>query len=306
MRIARIYRLTRSAMQAGAKHPAEWRIEWEVAPDGHRWANPVMGWASSGDAVQAMQLRFPSSESAIQFAKRQVMSLRGISEPRKFSVEEWKKRCEQVGLSREVFCSDLNAMVLNFLMVEGYQDAAAKFIAEARLTTPSGFEQMQERMIIQEAIHRGDVISAIEKINELDSELLDTHPAVHFMLLRLELIERMRAMMCSPNADVTPILEFAAVHLAPRAHTNTAFLEELESAMALLCFSSDNIAPALKPLLDLSLRRTVASHVNAAILESQGLIQESKIKTLLRLWGWSQKKLRQNADFPAFDFTATN
>ncbi|KTW32330.1 uncharacterized protein T551_00420 [Pneumocystis jirovecii RU7] len=57
-------------MQAGAPHPAEWRIEWEVAPDGHRWANPVMGWASSGDALQAMQLRFPSRESAIQFAEK--------------------------------------------------------------------------------------------------------------------------------------------------------------------------------------------------------------------------------------------
>lgn len=126
------------------------------------------------------------------------------------------------------------------------------------------------------------------------------------MLLRLELIERMRTMMSSPNADVMPVLEFATIHLAPRAPKNVAFMEDLESAMALLCFSSNNVVPALKPLLDLSLRKTVASHVNEAILESQGLVQESKIKTLLRLWGWSQKKLRQDADFPAFDFTGTD
>lgn len=69
-RTARIYRCKRTSMQAGAPHPAEWRIEWEVSPDGHRWANPVMGWASSGDALQAMQLRFPSRESAIQFAEK--------------------------------------------------------------------------------------------------------------------------------------------------------------------------------------------------------------------------------------------
>lgn len=67
--------------------------------------------------------------------------------------------------------SDMNAMILNFLMVEGYQEAAVKFIEEARLETPAGLEKVGERVEIQNAIHRGDVRSAIEKINELNPEV---------------------------------------------------------------------------------------------------------------------------------------
>lgn len=56
-------------------------------------------------------------------------------------------------------------------MVEGYQEAAVKFIEEARLETPAGLEKVGERVEIQNAIHRGDVRSAIEKINELNPEV---------------------------------------------------------------------------------------------------------------------------------------
>ncbi|KAG4302596.1 hypothetical protein PCK1_001180 [Pneumocystis canis] len=385
-RRVRIYRSTRNPMQAGAQHPMIWKMDWEITPNGDRWTNPIMGWASSGDAMQAMYLSFPNRQSAIEFAERHayvytvepdlktechvksysdnyrfqtmnplnrhpilhsptvytthtrriqpgastsvhttqdaglsgdgplnngiwdigeretIMSPRNVSEPKRVSVEEWRRRCEQIGVSRD----HLNAMVLNFLMVEGYQEASMKFIEEARLPIPCGLEQMQERIEILNAIYQGNVRLAIEKINELDSELLDTRPAIHFMLLRLELIELMRTVINSPDADVAPILEFATVHLAPLAPSNPAFLEDLESAMALLCFSSHNVTPALTPLLDLSLRKTVASHVNAAILETQGLMQESRIETLLRLWGWSQKKLRQDLEFPSFDFTTTD
>lgn len=70
LRSVRILRSTRTAMQAGARHPQTWRLEWDVTSS-HRWINPIMGWSSSGDAVQATNLRFPNLQSAIRFAERQ-------------------------------------------------------------------------------------------------------------------------------------------------------------------------------------------------------------------------------------------
>jgi hypothetical protein len=36
-----------------------------------RWTNPLMGWSSSADPVQALKIKFNSKEEAIRFAERQ-------------------------------------------------------------------------------------------------------------------------------------------------------------------------------------------------------------------------------------------
>ena len=38
---------------------------------GHRWENPLMGWQSSGDAVQGTHINFNTKEDAIAFAEKQ-------------------------------------------------------------------------------------------------------------------------------------------------------------------------------------------------------------------------------------------
>ncbi|KTW27341.1 hypothetical protein T552_02324 [Pneumocystis carinii B80] len=69
-RSVRIFRPTRTTMQAGARHPQIWRLEWDFTSSRH-WENPVMGWTSSGDPLQATYINFPTLESAIRFAEKQ-------------------------------------------------------------------------------------------------------------------------------------------------------------------------------------------------------------------------------------------
>ncbi|KAG5518734.1 hypothetical protein PMAC_002703 [Pneumocystis sp. 'macacae'] len=232
-----------------------------------------------------------AQDCAHQVALRGCARTMGAPEPRRFGADEWRRRSEQVGLARE----EMDALVLNFLVVEGYEDAARRFVAEARLAAPAALADMHGRREIQDAIHRGDVEDAIRKINELDPQLLDERRGIHFMLLRLELIERLRRKQ-GREEDVGEILEFAGEHLAPRAGEDAGFLEDLESTMALLCFSGENVVPALRPLLEMSLRKRVAAGVNEAILESQGHVQESRIKTLLLFYtetegAWSLNRM---------------
>jgi hypothetical protein len=134
-------------------------------------------------------------------------------------------------------------------------------------------------------------------------QILDTDPSLHFSLLRLQLIELIRKCTAAPDGDITPALEFATTHLAPRAPGNSAFLEDLERTMALLCFPKDNLAP-LAELMDPALRRRVAAQVNETIMEAQGLQKEPKIRSLVKLRAWSEdraRSTRKDRDLPPLE-----
>ncbi|KAK9465944.1 CTLH/CRA C-terminal to lish motif domain-containing protein [Lipomyces arxii] len=195
---------------------------------------------------------------------------------------------------------------MNYLIIEGYQSAALKFAQEANISSSVALDSIDDRMKIRASIHAGDIQNAIERINDLNPELLDTNPELHFALLRLQLVELIKKCTATPNGDIQPILNFASIHLASRAQKNPAFLADLEKTMALLCFSPDNLVPQLVELIDPSLRRQVAARVNEAILEAQGVMREAKMRGLVRLWGWAENALRQEkVDFPSLDLKSS-
>ena len=63
--------------------------------------------------------------------------------------------------------------------------------------------------------------------------------------------------------------------------------------MALLIYPADNAVPALQGLLDPELRQQVASLVNEAILERKGLERQARLRGLVRLRAWSERKGRE-------------
>jgi len=70
-RTVRIYKPSKPATQSGTQIGTRWRIDWDVLGKGHRWENPLMGWQSSGDAVQGTHIHFKTKEDAIAFAEKQ-------------------------------------------------------------------------------------------------------------------------------------------------------------------------------------------------------------------------------------------
>lgn len=68
-RIALIYKPARNVMQSGRAQTHKWLIQFN--PDVPRWENPVMGWTSSRDPVQGMNLKFESREDAVKYAQEQ-------------------------------------------------------------------------------------------------------------------------------------------------------------------------------------------------------------------------------------------
>lgn len=124
-------------------------------------------------------------------------------------------------------------------------------------------------------------------------QILDLNAPLHFSLLRLQLIELIRKCTTPPSTDITEALTFATTHLAPRAPTDPKFLADFEQTMALLIFPQDNLPPQLAALLDPALKKRVAVEVNEAILASQGLPKEARIRGLVKLRSWAEDEARR-------------
>lgn len=189
--------------------------------------------------------------------------------------------------------NEINALILDYLTTEGYTSAAAKFSKEANLRPQQDEESVRPRQQIQSYIHRGRIQDAIEALNELEPQILDVDPSLHFALLRLQLVELIRQCNSTPGGDITPAINFATSELAPRAPTNPEFLEDLERTMALLVFPADKLEPQLAALLDPDLRRYVADRVNKAILKYQGQKRDAAIRRLVRLRAWAENTARE-------------
>jgi hypothetical protein len=66
---ARIYQPTRTAMQSGKARTKLWLLEFE--PEQPRRIDPLMGWTSSGDMRQQVQLEFETREEAVSYAENE-------------------------------------------------------------------------------------------------------------------------------------------------------------------------------------------------------------------------------------------
>ncbi|CED84982.1 LisH motif-containing protein [Phaffia rhodozyma] len=237
---------------------------------------------------------------------------------------EWSRRLAEVEFDR----TDLNRLVMDYLIVEGYRDAAEEFAKELRSNSdrsqtrprslsgqqsgaedPDGMqldptddgqdafnlEGIEERMLIREAVEAGRIDEAICRVNELDPEILDTHSTLYFHLQLQRLIELLRTSTNSnSSSSPTQALLFASQTLAPLAASHPSHLVELELVLTLLAFPPPGPYPStdIAQLVSQDQRRKVSKELNAAILESAGRGVESRLMGALRLLAWGEGVLK--------------
>ena len=86
--------------------------------------------------------------------------------------------------------SQMNAIIMDYLVAEGFKEAAEKFKVEsgvevARICKPAGevsMEQMDYRIEVRRFIEEGDILQAINCINSYCPELLDDNKDLYFKL----------------------------------------------------------------------------------------------------------------------------
>ncbi len=79
MKKAKIYIPTKTAMQSGRGKQKKWILEFESKDT---QLNHLMGWESSTDTMDEINLKFSSKEKAIEYAKKNDISYK-IIEPKK-------------------------------------------------------------------------------------------------------------------------------------------------------------------------------------------------------------------------------
>ncbi len=63
-----IYQESKNAMQSGKARLGRWMLQFQ--PGEAKRADPLMGWAGSGDTQQQIVLRFPDQASAEAYARK--------------------------------------------------------------------------------------------------------------------------------------------------------------------------------------------------------------------------------------------
>lgn len=209
------------------------------------------------------------------------------SSKKTIALQEWEQKLNDVKIKKE----DMNRLVMNFLVTEGYVKAAQMFEQESG--TPPGIDlgSITDRMEIRRAVQSGNVEEAIEKVNDLNPEILEERSELFFHLQQQRLIELIR------QGKTEEALEFAQEYLAPHGEENPEFLGELERTVALLAFEDAKNSP-VADLMDVAQRQKTASELNAAILSSQCQEEEPKLPHLLKMMIWSQNRLQDKVSFP--------
>jgi hypothetical protein len=70
-----------------------------------------------------------------------------------------------------ICCSDINWVIMDYLVSEGYPGAAAKFAQETNIIQPFDTDGIRDRVQIRNAIHAGKLDEAIDLINEVDPQV---------------------------------------------------------------------------------------------------------------------------------------
>ena len=76
---ARIFQKPKNAMQSGRAGTQRWMLEF--APAEARKADPLMGWADSGDTQRQLRLGFASRDEALAYAERNGIDAEVIATP---------------------------------------------------------------------------------------------------------------------------------------------------------------------------------------------------------------------------------
>ena len=79
MPIARIIEVERKTTQSGKAKAGRWTLEYE-RQEAQR-ADPVMGWAGSGDTDTQVRLSFATKEEALAYASRKGLDVHLIASP---------------------------------------------------------------------------------------------------------------------------------------------------------------------------------------------------------------------------------
>lgn len=200
----------------------------------------------------------------------------------------WFQRYQAFAI-QELPASDMKSLVVDYLISEGYREAAELLSADAGIPFPKdAAENLDARMAIRDAIVDGKIDEAIKRINGLVPNLLDDNSLLHLQLLQQHLIELIR------QKKLEESLKFAEDFLVEKCEKHPEMQERLEKTFSLLAFEKPEDSP-FASLVEVSHRQMVATEVNSAVLKALHKPAVPRIEALFRMIAWATQQLKQDA-----------
>ena len=178
---------------------------------------------------------------------------------------QWNEALSCIEISR----SEMNNLIMNYLVIEGYKDVAEEFSKDSGTPLHMDTESINDRMQVRRLIENGNIKEAIDIVNEMNPEILEKSKPIYFHLQLQEIIELIR------NGEQELALETAQNEIVPTVSSGSEELKELEKVMVLLAFADPKESPVAN-LLGNSQRTKVANELNQAILSMQCQEKESR------------------------------
>ncbi len=201
---------------------------------------------------------------------------------------KWEEKVKSYHLPR----AELDKLVMEYLVKEGFKASVQAFQTETGIDPGVNMAIMDDQIKIREAVEAGNIQTAMELVNDVDPEILDTNSKLYFHLQQQQLLELIK------KGDMERVIEYATTELSARGEENPEFLSELEQSLSLLAFTDTNTSPFAE-LLQPSQKLKVVSELNAALLASQDQEATSKLSTLMKLVLWTQDQLeKKGVEFP--------
>jgi len=186
----------------------------------------------------------------------------------------------------------MNRLIMDYLVREGYKEAAEKFEEESGVRFSPVIEKLDEKTQIRDAILQGNIKSAIDLINELYPEMLDQNRLLLFNLQLQQLIELIR------QGKIQDAISFAQMNLTEISEEHPECLPNLERVLSLLVFDTPEKSP-FGDLLKTPQRHKIWSAVNTVFMEMQNETSCPKLANIVRILNWSQEQLdKGNVVYP--------
>ncbi|OEH77738.1 btb poz domain-containing protein [Cyclospora cayetanensis] len=174
-----------------------------------------------------------------------------------FTMSSWVRKLGEA----EVFETDMQHLILNYLTINGLVGPAEEFIREARIDPQMPLHCIDCRAKIREAILAGRTEDAIRQISCIDPMLLNADAEVTFLLHKQQLLRLIEA------GDPELAIDFAQQNLAPCVKECPHLLPQLEEAMTLLAFNDLNCPEAQRLIGGMEQREKTAKRIDEAILD---------------------------------------
>ncbi|GMT08706.1 hypothetical protein PFISCL1PPCAC_3, partial [Pristionchus fissidentatus] len=201
------------------------------------------------------------------------------------------KRKQKFAVSRDFKIEEPNPiemtnLVLEYLVIEGYPDAARALAAEANVKLEEkDWIQIEKRVAIKNDILSGNIAEAIEKLDVLCPGMIENDASVRFDLHQQRFLELIK------QDDVFTALEWSSEKLS-NEELDDSQMVRLEHTCTLAAFN-DPTECKYAELLEQGQRETVAETVNSAILKAQGKPTTPRVESMYKM------KMYMQLNFPS-------